>query len=182
MDFKDCLTASCFSDQHVTSILALLIHVSWFSPAHVEVGGGAAYSYLHTGVKLWCAATRNSSSRLLERCYNDVASFTNLIQRGPRSREATFFTFHLQRPGNLIYIPPLRTHVVLTMNNFKPPVLTGWDAVYTRDNYNNYINISALAGILLKSENAHLFFFQNNFSDDLNNSDILFGSECKREI
>ena len=25
-------------------------------------------------------------------------------------------------------------------------------------------------------------FFQNNFSDDLNNSDILFGSECKREI
>ena len=24
-------------------------------------------------------------------------------------------------------------------------------------------------------------FFQNNFSGDLNNSDILFGSECKRE-
>ena len=43
-------------------------------------------------------------------------------------------------------------------------------------------NISALAGILLKSGNAYLFFFQNNFSDDLNNSDILFGSECKREI
>ena len=43
-------------------------------------------------------------------------------------------------------------------------------------------NISALAGIILKSENAYLFFFQNNFSDDLNNSDILFGSECKREI
>ena len=71
------------------------------------MGGGAAYSYLHTGVKLWCAATRNSFSRLLERCYNDVAS----------SREATFFTFHLQRPGDLIYIPPLRTHVVLTMSN-----------------------------------------------------------------
>ena len=42
-------------------------------------------------------------------------------------------------------------------------------------------NISALAGILLKSENVYLFFFQYNFSDDLNNSDILFGSECKRE-
>ena len=41
------------------------------------------------------------------------------------------------------------------------------------------INISALAGILLKSGNVD--FFQNNFSDDLNNSDILFGSECKRE-
>ena len=26
-----------------------------------------------------------------------------------------------------------------------------------------------------------LLYFQNNFSDDLNNSDILFGSECKRE-
>ena len=39
-------------------------------------------------------------------------------------------------------------------------------------------NISALAGILLKSESV--YFFQNNFSDDLNNSDILFGSDCKR--
>ena len=99
------------------------------------MGGGAAYSYLHTGIKLWCAATTNSSSRLLERCYNDVASFINLIQRGPRSREATFFSFHLQRPGDLIYVPPLRTHLVLTMNNVKPTVLSGCDAVYTRDHF-----------------------------------------------
>ena len=133
MDFKDCLTASCFSDQQVTSSLALLIHGPWFSPAHVEVGGGAAYSYLHTGIKLWCAATTNSSSRLLERCFNDVASFIILFQRGPRSREAIFLTFHFQRPGDLIYIPPFRTHLVLTMNNVKPTVLSGWDAVYTRD-------------------------------------------------
>ena len=123
MDFEDCLTASCFSDQQVTSSLALLIHALWFSPAHVEVGGGAAYFYLHTGVELWSAATTNSS-RSLERCYNYVASFINLIQRGPRSREATFFTFHLQRPGDLIYSPPLRPHVVLTMNNIKPTVLS----------------------------------------------------------
>ena len=84
MDIKDCLTASCFSNQQVNSSLALLIHGPWFSPAHVEVGSGAAYSYLHTGIKLWCAATTNSSSRLLERCHNDVASFINLIQRDPR--------------------------------------------------------------------------------------------------
>ena len=44
---------------------------------------------------------------------------------------------------------------------------------------NAVFNISALAGIILKSGNV--YFFQNNFSDDLNNSDILFGSECKRE-
>ena len=124
MDFEDCSTASCFSDQQVTSSLALLIHGPWFSPAHVEVGGGAAYPYSHTGVKLWCAATTNSS-RLLKRCYIDVASFINLVQRGPRSRKATFFTFHLQRPGDFIYIPPLRPHVVLTMNKIKPTVLSG---------------------------------------------------------
>ena len=125
-------TASCFSDQG-TSSLALLIHGPWFSPSHVKVGVGAAYSYSHTGVILWCAATTNSSSRLLERCYEDVASFINLVQRGPRSREATLFTFHLQRPGDLIYIPPLRTHLVLTMN-VEPTFLSGWDAVYIRDN------------------------------------------------
>ena len=87
------------------------------------MGGGAVYSYLHTGVKLWCTATTNISSRLLERCYNDVASFINLVQRGPRLREATCFTFHLQRPGDSIYIPPLRRHVVLTMN-IKPTILS----------------------------------------------------------
>ena len=90
MDFEDCLTASCFSDQQVTSSLTLLIYGPWFSPAHVEVGGGVAYSYLHTGVKLVRRYNRENSSRLLERCYNDIASFIILVQRGPRSRDATF--------------------------------------------------------------------------------------------
>ena len=92
------------------------------------------YSQLHTGVKFWCAARTTSSSRILERCYNDVTTFINQVQRGPRSREATFFIFQLQRPGDLIYIPPLRTHVVLTMNSIKPTVHSGWDDIYTHDN------------------------------------------------
>ena len=93
MDFEDCLPASSFSDQQVTSSLALLIHGPWFSPADVEVDGSVAYSYLHTGVKLWCAATTNSS-RLLERCYNDVASFLNLFQRG-LAREKLLFSLSI---------------------------------------------------------------------------------------
>ena len=38
--------------------------------------------------------------------------------------------------------------------------------------------ISALAGILLKSQTV--YFFSENFSYDTDNSDILFGSDCKR--
>ena len=57
MEFKDCLTASCFFDQQVTSSLTRLIHGPWFRPENVEVGGGAAYSYLYTGVELWCTTT-----------------------------------------------------------------------------------------------------------------------------
>ena len=41
--------------------------------------------------------------------------------------------------------------------------------------------ISAIAGILLKSQDVY-FFFSSIFVVILNNSDILFGSEYKREI
>ena len=52
---------------------------------------------------------------------------------------------------------------------------------FTSLSYLTIFNISALAGILLKSGNVYFFSEQFYFSDDLNNSDILFGSECKRE-
>ena len=41
--------------------------------------------------------------------------------------------------------------------------------------------VSAIAGILLKSEDVY-FFFSKIFRTILNNSDNLFGSDCKREI
>ena len=75
----------------------------------------------------WCAATANYS-RLLERCYNDIASFIDLVQRTPCSREASYLTFSTSTSQRF----NLRTGLVLTMNN-RPTVLSGWEVVYTRN-------------------------------------------------
>ena len=112
----------------MTSCRGLLIQGPRFSYVHIEVGGGASYALLHTGIKIWCFTTTNSSSRLLERCCNNAGSFIDFFQRGPREREASYLRFTIQRPGDLIYIPSLRAHAVLTFDTGKPTVLSGWDA------------------------------------------------------
>ena len=127
-DFFNCWNSFSFVDPIVTSCVGLLINGPWFSYAQIEVGGGASYALLHTGLKFWCTATSNSSSWLLERCCNSVSSFIDLIQRGPRDKEASYLRFTVQRPGDLIYIPSLRPHAVLTIDTGKPTVLSGWDA------------------------------------------------------
>ena len=53
------------------------------------------------------------------------------MQRGPREREARHLQFTLQRPGDLIYIPHLLAHAVLTLDTGSPTVLSGWDATTT---------------------------------------------------
>ena len=50
------------------------------------------------------------------------------MQRGPREREARFLRFTSQRPGNLIYIPHLLDHAVLTVDTGSPTILSRWDA------------------------------------------------------
>ena len=94
MDFANCLTSFSFPDQIVTSSVGLLVHGSWFSYAHIEVGGGASYALLHTGIKIWCATTTNSSSRLLERCCNNANSFIDFFQRGSREWDAGYLPFN----------------------------------------------------------------------------------------
>ena len=53
------------------------------------------------------------------------------MQRGPRERETRYSQFSLQRPGDLIYIPHLLAHAVLTLNSGSPTILSGWDAATT---------------------------------------------------
>ena len=91
---------------------------------------------MHTGIKIWCSTTTNSSSRLLERCCNNAGSFIDFFQRGPREREASYLRFTIQRPGDLIYIPSLRAHAVLTFDTGKPTILSGWDASTIADSSN----------------------------------------------
>ena len=128
MDFANCLTSFSFTNQIVTSCLGLFVLGPWFSYAHIEVGGGAAYALLHTGIKIWCATTTNSSSRQLERCCNIANSFIDFFQRRPCEREANCSRFTLQRPGDLIYVPSLQPHAVLALDTDQPPILSGWDA------------------------------------------------------
>ena len=52
----------------------------------------------------------------------------DLLQRGPRDKESQYLRFVIQRAGDLIYIPHLRPHAVLTMDSGSPAILSGWDA------------------------------------------------------
>ena len=128
VDFADCLSPFNFQDQIVTSYIGLVCDGPWFSSAHIEVGGGASYAFLNSGLKFWCSTTSNSASRLFERCCDNVNSFLDLLQRGPREKEARCLRFTIQRPGDLIYIPPLRPHAVLTIDTGALTILSGWDA------------------------------------------------------
>ena len=131
MNFNHCLSPYCFLDQIVTSCMGLLIHGPWFTYAHTEIGGGASFAVLNRGIKVWCASTSSSGTRLFERCCHSPEGFIQLMQRDPREREARYLHSTIQRPGDLIYIPHLLAHAVLTLDTGSPTILSGWDAATT---------------------------------------------------
>ena len=63
------------------------------------------------------------------------------MQRGHRERESRYLQFTLQRPGDLIYIPHLLAHAVLTLDTGSPTILSGWDFATTT---NQQITIQTL--------------------------------------
>ena len=133
MNFSRCLSPYCFLDQIVTSCMGLLIKGPWFTYAHTEVGGGASFALLNTGIKIWCASTFSTATRFFERCCHSPEGCIELMQRGLRERESRYLQFTLQRPGDLIfiYIPHLLLHAVLTLGTGLPTILSGWDAATT---------------------------------------------------
>ena len=108
--------------------MGFLINGPWFTYAHTEIGGGASFALLNKGIKIWCASTSSSGTRLFERCCHSPEGFIELMQRCPRQREARFLQFTLQRPGDLIYFPHLLARAVLTLDSGSPTILSGWDA------------------------------------------------------
>ena len=46
-------------------------------------------------------------------------------------REARYLHFTIQRPGDLIYIPHLLAHAVLTLDTGLSTILSRWDAATT---------------------------------------------------
>ena len=93
MNFSHCLTPYCFVDQIITSCMGLLIKGPWFTYAHTEIGGGASFAFLNTGIKIWCASTSSTGTRFFERCCHSLEGFTDLMQRGPRERESRYLQF-----------------------------------------------------------------------------------------
>ena len=131
MNFSHCLSPYCFLNQIVTSCMGLLIKGPWFTYAHTEFGGGAFFALLNTGIKIWCASTSSTGTRFFERCSHSPEGSIELMQRGPREREWRYLQFTLQCPGDLIYIPSLLAHTILTLDTGSPTILSGWDATTT---------------------------------------------------
>ena len=131
MNFSHSLTPYCFFDHISTSCMGLLIRRPWFTYAFTEIGGGASFALLNTGIKIWCASTSSTGTRFFERCCHSPEGFIELMQRGPRKRESRYLQFTFQRPGDLIYIPHRLAHAVLTLDTGSPTILSGWDAATT---------------------------------------------------
>ena len=75
VNFSHCLSPYCFLDQIVTSCMGLLIEGPWFTYAYTEVGGGASFALLNTGIKIWCASTSSTATRFFERCCHSPEGF-----------------------------------------------------------------------------------------------------------
>ena len=135
INFSHCLSPYCFLDQIVTSCMGLVLKGLWFTYAHTEIGGGASFALLNTGIKICCVSTSSTGTRFFERCCHSPESFIELRQRGPRERESRYLQFTLQRPGDLIYIPHLLAHAVLTLDTGSPTILYRWDAATTSNQY-----------------------------------------------
>ena len=95
----------------------------WSTFAHTEIGGGASYALLNTGITLWCAFTLSKSTRFFGRYCHSPEGFISLLQLGPREREARFLQITIECPSDWIYIPHLLTHAVLTLDIGSPTIL-----------------------------------------------------------
>ena len=135
------LSPHCFGDQTVTSCMGLSIKGPWFTHAHTEIGGGASLASLDTGIKIWCASTPSTGTRLPERCCHSPEGFTESMQRGPRDQESRHLQSTPQRPGDPIYILHLPAQAASTLDTASPTTSSGWDAATTT---NQQITIQTL--------------------------------------
>ena len=135
MNFSYCLSPYCFLDQKVTSCVGFLINGPWFTYAHTKIGSGASFALSNKGIKIWRASTSSFGTRLFERYCHSPEGFIELMQRDPRECEARYLRLTLQRPGDLIYIPHLLAHAVLTLDTGSPTFLSGWDATTTSNQH-----------------------------------------------
>ena len=131
MNLSHCLFPYSFFDQVVTSCMGLLIKGPWFTFAHTQIGSGASFALLNKGIKISCASISSTATSFFKHCCHSPEGFTEIMQRGARERESRFLQFTLERPRDLIYIPHLLAHTVLTLDTGSPKILSVWDAATT---------------------------------------------------
>ena len=99
-----------------------------FRSGHVGVGGAAGFAYFLTGIKIWCLSYSSlNAGVLLERSLQTPLDFIHRMQRAPSEKEAAGILFAVQRPGDLLHVPHLKTHSVLTFDLGTTTILAGWD-------------------------------------------------------
>ena len=129
-DFGHCLSPYCFIDQIVTSCMGILSKGPWFTFAHTENGGGASFALLNKKLVCFYFLHRYSLLRTLlslsRKPYRINAAWF------PRTR-AALFTVCSSTSGDLIYIPHLLAHAILTLNTGSPTIFSGWDAATTNN-------------------------------------------------
>ena len=122
MNFGHRLSPYCFNEQAIIFSTGSIGKSPWFNFAHTETGGGASFALLNRRIKFWYASTSATSVRVFERCFHSREVFIEMMQWGARERGAQYLYFAIQRPGDLIYIPCLLAHAVLTSDSGSPTV------------------------------------------------------------
>ena len=85
----------------------------WFTRGHIEEAGSCSTATLVSGnAKLWLLGLTLRASRFIEYRCDTVFHFIDFIRTQPRFHAS--IAFLIQKPGDVIFVPPLCAHTVLT--------------------------------------------------------------------
>ena len=93
----------------------------YYTHGHVESAGACSVAALVTGGgKLWIIATSDAASRRLIACSDSYLWFRRLLQGGYK-KEDTSLVYTFQQVNDIVLIPPMRAHVVITFPKCQNP-------------------------------------------------------------
>ena len=118
--YPDCELRSSGMDLHLCSgalgpkVDAIIQRGACFTPAHIEAGGGASVAALVAGGgKLWIIASSAAAKRWLLATATSFAWLPRFLKLG-YSIQNRGLRWCVQHVGDVMYVPPLATHLVLT--------------------------------------------------------------------
>ena len=129
----DCLTPVCFEDQIVTECSALVTKVELFVQVRIEFGADAGFVLLVSGYKISCTSRSKRSAKILEEAMCRENDILTRLERASRKRRYTLLQFANQQPGDMLYVPHLSFHSVLTPYLGTTTILAGWDCCTKED-------------------------------------------------